>query len=149
MDLNWVDDSTNAEDNYLRNRLRNDILPLWSDAADRDMSQLLGRLSFNLQEDAAYLETVSRRLYERALTERTLMADVLKDAPSALLQRVIVFWLEDCTDIADFISRRHRLAIEHLIRRPEGGKSIDLPNNWQVKKRKGRVTLARYRDIIA
>lgn len=48
-ELPWLEDHTNAELNFTRNRIRHELLPLWSDLVDRDMTDALWKLSNNLK----------------------------------------------------------------------------------------------------
>ncbi|MBA2662151.1 MAG: tRNA lysidine(34) synthetase TilS [Bradymonadaceae bacterium] len=62
--LRWIDDPTNLEDHYERNRLRHQVLPALVDAR-RGSAPLLASLA-NLRQDSDALQYYARALSERA-----------------------------------------------------------------------------------
>ncbi|MEX0847583.1 MAG: tRNA lysidine(34) synthetase TilS [Ilumatobacteraceae bacterium] len=84
--LTTVDDATNADTTFLRNRVRHELLPLLGDAARRDLVPVLARQAALLRDDADLLDLLASEIDPtdaRALTA----------APLALSRRAVRRWL--------------------------------------------------------
>ncbi|MSU50198.1 MAG: tRNA lysidine(34) synthetase TilS [Opitutus sp.] len=90
--LAWRTDLTNRRGTYFRNRIRNDVLPLWSVAAQRDALGGAARSRLLLEEDDAALDTWLDAI--RPLERRGRLDLVrLVGKPRALFRRAIHRWL--------------------------------------------------------
>ncbi len=63
--LEYRNDSTNAENDYTRNRIRNYLLPILKKEFNPQIGEALSRLSQNMEEDGVFLNDYTRRLYRR------------------------------------------------------------------------------------
>ena len=84
--LPFVDDPTNAEPRFRRNRVRHELIPLLADIAERDPVPLLDRTATLLRDDDRLLE-------ELAATIDPTDADALDRAHPALAGRAVRRWL--------------------------------------------------------
>jgi tRNA(Ile)-lysidine synthase len=84
--LDPVDDPTNADPRFRRNRIRHELLPLIDSIAERDMVPLIARTAELLGDD-------DRLLDELATTIDPTDARALAAAPVALARRAIRSWL--------------------------------------------------------
>ncbi len=84
--LDPVDDPTNADPTFRRNRVRNELLPLLDAVAERDVVSVLVRQAELMQDDAALLDGL-------AVALDPTDARMLRDAPVALSRRAIRNWL--------------------------------------------------------
>jgi tRNA(Ile)-lysidine synthetase-like protein len=92
----WAVDQTNLEPDYRRNRLRNELLPLWQEIVGSDLTPQLARLAQNLREEVIALETAAAELYQRALLpDGTLSTKVLRRAPQAVSARALNLGLNE------------------------------------------------------
>jgi len=90
--VNWRDDSTNAREHYFRNRIRRKVMPLWTEASQRDAVAGAARSRLLLEEDDAALEAWLDDL--APLNQRGILAlDVLAGKPRALVRRALHRWL--------------------------------------------------------
>lgn len=113
----WREDASNASDRYLRNRVRNDILPRWQRAAGRDAVAGAARARELLEEDDVALEAWLDRL--RALDARgRLRIARLGGAPRALWRRALQRWVL-ANPPAAVLSRA---AVETLLQQVEAGR---------------------------
>jgi tRNA(Ile)-lysidine synthase len=80
--LDPVDDPSNRDRRFLRNRVRHEVIPLLSDVAQRDVVPLLVRTASVLRDDQALLDDVVRSI---DLTD----ARVLATAEPALARRAL------------------------------------------------------------
>jgi tRNA(Ile)-lysidine synthase len=85
-DINPLDDPTNHQPIYLRNRVRHELLPLMNELSRRDIVPLLTRQAALLRDDADLLNE-----YAKALDPTDARA--LATAPIALARRAIRLWL--------------------------------------------------------
>jgi tRNA(Ile)-lysidine synthase len=88
--LDPVDDPSNADPNFRRNRIRHELLPLACLIAERDVVPLLTRTASVLRGDADALDDLSRSLDPTD-------ARVLADAPDGLARRALRRWLADAS----------------------------------------------------
>ena len=133
--LDTVDDPTNLDPRFVRNRVRAELLPLCADIAGRDVIPVLARQAALLAGDADLLDAVGE------LIDPTDAAAVAS-APPALARRALRAWLTaggpypptaDAVDRVLQVARLERRAAEvpggvrvsrsggRLARRPAGG----------------------------
>lgn len=86
--LQYVNDSSNETDQFLRNRLRHHVMPL--------MRQENPRLSENLSAMALRLRRDEQILSQLAQAHMTNDVEALKQMPDGLRSRVLTALLEDC-----------------------------------------------------
>lgn len=88
MGLVPVDDPSNLDPSFRRNRVRHEVLPLLDGIADRDVAAVLSRQGALLRDDADLLDSLSRDI---DVTD----ARALAAAPAALARRAVRRWLSD------------------------------------------------------
>ncbi len=90
----WREDATNESTAFLRNRIREDVVPAWRAAADQGRDALAGiALSRGLlEEDDAALESWADRV-TRIDSRGGLALAPLRDLPRAVQRRVVHRWL--------------------------------------------------------
>ena len=86
LELQVVDDTSNADPRFRRNRVRHELLVIMNDIADRDVVPLLTRASDLLRDDDALLDALSAEI---DVTD----AKALTAAPLPLARRAIRRWL--------------------------------------------------------
>lgn len=86
LNLEPVMDPTNADPRFRRNRVRNELIPLLDDVADRDLTPLIARSADLLRDDDDFLDTLSQEL---DVTD----AIALSAAPLPLARRAVRNWL--------------------------------------------------------
>ncbi len=88
----WREDATNATGDHFRNRLRRDVIPAWTRAADRDVLAGAARSRELLAEDDAALEAWADAAAGRVPPRRLELAR-LQGLPVAVVRRVVQRWL--------------------------------------------------------
>lgn len=83
-----IDDPSNVDPSFRRNRVRHEVLPLLDDVAGRDAAELLARAASLLGDDDRFLD-------ELALEIDPTDARRLASAPAVLARRAVRRWLAD------------------------------------------------------
>jgi len=63
--LNFITDSSNADLNYTRNKIRKSLLPLLQKEYNPNILNALGRLSSSLKSDADYFNNITEKAYNK------------------------------------------------------------------------------------
>ncbi len=86
--LTPVEDPSNVDPRFRRNRVRRELLPLLDDLAERDVAALLARQADLLRDEAAFLDELAAALDPTD-------ARALAAAPPPLARRAVRSWLRD------------------------------------------------------
>ena len=84
--LEPIDDETNTDRRFRRNRIRHDLLPVLDAIAERDIADILSRQADLLRDDADFLDKLAREIDPTD-------ARVLASTPIALGRRAVRLWL--------------------------------------------------------
>lgn len=132
--LTVLQDPTNIDPRFVRNRLRHEVLPLLDDVADRDVVPLLCRLASLSAEQSDLLDELASSVDPRD-------AAALAAAPRPLaVAAVRRWWLEDTGSAHP----PERAAVERVLRVAAGeAPRADVAGGWQVARTAGRLRLER------
>ncbi len=128
LNITTVNDLTNEDSRFLRNRVRNELLPLMSDLSQRDPIPLLARTADVLRADNDLLDDLAREIDPTD-------AKALAAAPTPLAHRAIRQWLSDPypPDLA---------TLERVLAVARGDVlACDVGENRQIRRSKQRLTL--------
>ncbi len=89
----WREDVSNRDDVFLRNRIRNEILPLLAKRIHPSVSAALSRTARVLAADEAILDEVAHAAMRKAASGEALKASALRTMHPALQRRVVLAWL--------------------------------------------------------
>ncbi len=128
----WVQDSSNAGDQFLRNRLRHGVVPLLRQENPR-LSQSLSAMALGLREDAAFLADAARDAY-------TPEAEALRRMPRALRRRILEDFLKACGVREP--ERCHIEAAEALVFSPKPSARAYLPGGIVIERCYGHLRKA-------
>jgi tRNA(Ile)-lysidine synthase len=126
--VTWLEDPTNADPAFRRNRVRAEVLPLLDDVAARDVAPLLARAAALFDED-------DRLLDELAAVLDPTDASALVAAPPALARRAVRQWLTEAypPDLA---------TVERVLAVARGtARACDAGGGRRVRRRAGRLLL--------
>lgn len=84
--VRWLEDPSNTDPTFRRNRVRAEVLPLLDDVAERDTVPLLARAAALLDEDDRYLDELAGALDPTDCRQ-------LASAPPVLARRAVRLWL--------------------------------------------------------
>ena len=92
--LAWREDSSNAEMDFFRNRIRADVLPVFQSAAQQDVLKSVARSRRLLQEDDTALDAWATKAYLE-LKGAGYQVQWPQDLPPAVILRMIHLWLSE------------------------------------------------------
>ncbi|HEV3280903.1 MAG TPA: tRNA lysidine(34) synthetase TilS [Acidimicrobiales bacterium] len=131
MGLDPLQDPTNADPRFVRNRVRHELLPLCADVAGRDVVPLLARQAGVLAAEADLLDAVADLIEPED-------AAALASAPEAVGRRSIRNWLVDAgghPPPLDAVQRVLEVARNQRL-------ATELPGGRRVGRRQGRLTVS-------
>ena len=128
LNITTVEDLTNTDPRFLRNRVRHELIPLMSDLSQRDPVPLLARTADVLRGDNDLLDELARSVDPTD-------AKALAAAPTPLAHRALRQWLSDPypPDLA---------TLERILTVARGDVlACDIGENRQIRRSKQRLTL--------
>ena len=125
--LSFVEDSSNSTDQFLRNRLRHQVMPLLRQE-NPNLGQSLSAMALRLREDEAELE---------AMTPEGPDVATLRQLPAALRSRALSRFLNEC-DIPEPEAAHIALA-EKLVFSPNPSASAHMPGGITVCRNYGKL----------
>jgi tRNA(Ile)-lysidine synthase len=130
--IRFRDDASNDSSEYVRNRIRLELLPLGADILQRDVVESLLRLAETVREDeAALVQMTSAFICGETLRTKDLLAQ-----PVAIQRRVLNDWLQ--SHQVPEISFRWIERIRSLMQ-PAGPAKLNLPGDRFVRRRRGEL----------
>lgn len=167
----WREDATNMSLNYLRNRIRRSLMPVWRDVFGCDPVPRLASLGDLAAGDEETLSQFAKNaLIEARLSDQSLSIASVCAMPRGLALRVIRLFFEEETECVDHKERTaeeerefplpsisvkdnatfgalHAESILDLICRVDRGEmtggALDLPGGWTAYAKNGRLFLLR------
>jgi len=138
---NYRTDSSNIENKYSRNKIRNLLLPLMQDISKPDLNKRLFSTSQILKDENDYFEIETKKLYQQVCIIKLsnnesiyLSIPKLKDLHIALKRRLIRLAVEEISgDLLQF-EKKHVDKILQFIEIEAGEKKIQLPHNLEAVK---------------
>jgi len=93
--ISRVEDATNADKKFKRNRIRHDILPRLKQHLNPRIKEALARTAAIMSEDNIFMEQQAEMALESAInnTSRDLAVKALQNAPAAIRRRMLRQWL--------------------------------------------------------
>ena len=139
--LPWREDRTNRETQYLRNRIRLELLPEMERIAP-GVSARLARTARMIGEDGTALGERAERLLAPNSGRGWIATDILQEEPEAVRSRMLRRWWRENGPKLDEreLSYEQTKRLESLIAAGPGT-TINLPAGWRARKRKGRIIL--------
>lgn len=140
--VRFCSDYTNADNNYTRNRIRNEVLPYLSENFNPSIIEALVRFSEVVSEDADFLNAYAKRLYERlnnplpSHKPSALHIDTLKILDYSIKSRLVMIAAEKASGKKVKLEYKHILDILELLEKQTGA-GVDLPFGLRVENNYG------------
>ncbi len=146
--LRWVQDPSNEDRRYLRNRVRHELLPMCSEVAGRDPVPLLARLASLAASDAEFLDALASEI----VPDPSVAADLAR-SPVPLAGRAVRRWLRALGATPSAGGRPSALGSDRYppslseVRRvlavaSGGAVATELSGGWRVRRSRGRLIAA-------
>lgn len=146
--LAWREDRSNRDTEFLRNRVRHEIIPLLEKRLNPRIRRVLVRTAEVLREESEWLDRMAVHLLEVS-TERSARAVLrvarARNLHTAVRRRLLRAWLAAAgmdPDLMDFDAVDR---VDGLLAAGNGTRSVDLPGGWRAVRRYGRMSLERGR----
>lgn len=140
--LEFRHDSSNDSTLFTRNRIRQELLPLLKSFNPR-ATQTLARLANLLADDEDFLQLTTTEALAETRKGKGLKIKRLMMLHVAIRRRVLRMWIKEVRGGLQRIEAVHLVAIERLIAAGKSGRVIELPGDWQVRRKSGVLELAR------
>lgn len=146
-DLEFRQDSSNLSSELTRNRIRHELIPLLRSFNQRS-NETLVRFAELITEDDDCLRQIAVAALAETRVEAGLNAKLIKKYHPSIRRRMLRLWLEESRGSLLRIEAIHISALESLILREEGGRIIELPGGWQVRRKSGVLEIAQVETAL-
>ncbi|CAB4335116.1 unannotated protein [freshwater metagenome] len=138
--LDFWTDPHNSNSDFLRVRVRNEVLPVLEKEMGPGVSAALARSSALLRDDADALDAMAKELFS-TLESQSMDIGVLSKLPRALRTRIIRMALYEAQAPQGSITAEHVSEIEALITSWHGQGALSMPGGVKVERISGRLSL--------
>ena len=125
--INYVTDSTNADNDYTRNKIRNQIIPLLREI-NSGVVKNASRATDALREDSIYLQSTTDEFIDGLAEKHAISTDLICSAPSAIINRALIDIYADISG-GETLEAVHIAAIRELAKKGVTHSSISLPKD--------------------
>ncbi len=136
--ISYITDSSNSSDEYLRNRIRNSLIPTLQKCdprAERNLSNLID----SLQNTEEFLRTITETTYLSVTAHNGLDTQQFCPLHPVLQKRVLTHWL--ITNAPAFtLTEKFLDEIIRFLISPRGG-SHQLGTNWKITKKQHKAEI--------
>ena len=136
----WMEDESNRENEFLRNRIRNEILPALRRRVNPSITHTLARTAEMLAEENDALERQAAAAFEQSRSRAGLSVSALRKWDAWLCRRVLQRWLIACGVESEAIDFDLVGRIRGLLESPQG--SVEIPVS------RGRAVERVYDELI-
>ncbi len=144
--LSFCTDSTNSDNDYTRNKIRNELLPFIEQNFNPNIKESLCRLARNASEDADFLNSYAERLYARLCNPLpgekpvTLHIESLRMVDKSIAARVLKI-AADGAKPGIRLEKKHIYGLFELMTKQTGA-SINLPDGLDASVQYGWLSFA-------
>ncbi len=141
--LPHMEDSSNQDDSFTRNRIRHQIIPVLEDISPGFLTRMT-QTAAQLRADEACLTDLARQLSDRAQIREeglSIEAAPLAQAPAPVAFRAIRLLLGQMWDGDQNCGSAHLTAVWNLCREDDPSAQVHLPHNCVARRCYGRLLL--------
>lgn len=138
-------DTTNFETKFLRNKIRNELLPILKDY-NPNIKESLARLAEISLLDYELIEKLGKSSLKNCgcrLSGKSLVLDLRKflELPKSLQKMVLRLGIKNLIGTTRRLTYKHWEEMEHLIYNCKSGSMVNLPRQISLSKQKGKIVL--------
>lgn len=146
----WRIDKTNLDSNYLRNRVRHEVLPFLETKLNPEIRMALIRTADILREEDAWMEELSGKILATCTsapgTAAALLLAGLQSKCLAARRRVLRRWLSAAGVTPELIDFDALGRVDALLR-PGGPRATEIAEHWVVKRHYDRLVVEQGRAV--
>lgn len=152
-DLNYRTDESNADNIFTRNRVRNELIPFLQRNFNPNIIDGLANLAENVSEDAEFLNSYARRLFERVnspMPKRTpvmLHIDTLRMIQRSIQMRLVRLAMHKADKYCAEFGKNHLDSVLKLLEKPTGT-GVDLPGDFRAEVRYGWLVFEKKEENV-
>jgi tRNA(Ile)-lysidine synthase len=152
-DIEWILDSSNLENKYLRNRIRSKLIPHLKETYNPNLVETLTQTSNILRAEDDYLQKVSEKYLKSCLLSRgtgVAFFDCRKllSLPRAIQLRILREGIIIIQGSLRQIAYKHLISILQLLGKSGSSKGLPLPGGVKVTKEYDRLIMRTGRQVI-
>lgn len=142
--LTWCEDESNATDDYLRNRIRHRLLPIWSELAGFDVASQLAQVATNLLPERKFLEGIATEILAAILTDcpTVIKLKPLRETTPNLRRLTLELYFQKL-GITD-VGSKHFQIISDIIVKNSRARFCHLPHGLIFERKKQVMILRGY-----
>ena len=137
--LSFVTDSTNADNEYTRNKIRNRIIPILKEINPNAVRNA-SRMTESLKDDSLCLQSMADWFVEELGGNYSIELEKLCGSPSSIVNRALIRLYDEITG-GKSLEATHINAIKELAKKGIPHSSISLPNGIEARVENGRLCL--------
>ncbi len=146
--IDYCTDSSNADPAFLRNRIRQELLPMLEENYNPRIREALNRTAEICRQEKQWTDELTQQSLEQAAlsfrnAELALSTAYLGQLHTALLRRVIRAGIKNIKGDLRRIAYAQVEAALELAAGPGGGAAIDLPDRIRLERKNGRLIIRR------
>ncbi len=141
--LDWIEDETNRDIRFLRNRVRHLLLPFLEKHFHPQVKENLKRTALILAEEEELIEDLARKAYQRARTKDEIVGlavPILRELPVALRRRVFWVALREAGVPLLRLRQSHLEALNQILTGKARG-PVPLPGGFQAVRAPGLIKI--------
>ena len=145
-------DSSNADNKFLRNKIRLELIPLLEENYNQNIKQVLVNTADILREENEYLKEITEKFYSKSIRKTVLgksneniQLDIskIRSYPLAIQRRVIRYGIKELTGSLRQITYLHCNEVLKLLKGNLAYGQIDLPNGLVVERMRRELVIRR------
>lgn len=137
--IEFVTDSTNAVNDYTRNKIRNQIVPILKEI-NSGVIKNVSRATETLKEDSLCLQSMSNWFVDELGKDRSIEIEKLCGSPASIVNRALIRLYYEASN-GGTLEATHIDAIKLLARRAIPHSSVSLPAGIEATVENGRIYL--------
>ncbi len=135
--LNWREDASNADQAFLRNRVRHAVLPMLARQLNPRLRQALWRTGAIMEQENDWLNELVRPIYSQCHIPGCpplLNCELLQAYPLAARRRALRLWLAEAGLPPEALNFEAVHRLETLLAPGRSGRGIHLPGGYAVRR---------------